>query len=99
VQTLSLFTHTRFNQWKFTSLLSRADFKLHLTLSWALYLPLYSLLPLTFPEFRRSIVFYPATNMSNLGNIGYRWRTQPVPVTGFLNFITRLHTRSFVHRF
>jgi hypothetical protein len=25
---------------------------------------------LTFPEFRRSIVFYPATNMSNLGDIG-----------------------------
>jgi hypothetical protein len=27
-------------------------------------------LPLTFPGFRRSIVFYQATNMCNLGDIG-----------------------------
>jgi hypothetical protein len=40
------------------------------TLSSTLYLPPDSSLPLTFPEFRRSIVFYPATNMSNLGDIG-----------------------------
>jgi hypothetical protein len=39
------------------------------------FLPPCSLLPLTFPQFRRSIVFYPATNMSNLGDIGCRWRT------------------------
>jgi hypothetical protein len=34
-----------------------------------LYLPPYSSLPLIFPEFRRSVVFYPATNTSNLGDI------------------------------
>jgi hypothetical protein len=28
-----------------------------------------------FPEFRRSIVFYPAANMSNLEDISARWRT------------------------
>jgi hypothetical protein len=40
-----------------------------LNLSSTLYLPPYSSLPLTFPEFRRSIVFYPAPNMSNLGDL------------------------------
>jgi hypothetical protein len=69
-QTLSLFPRTRFNHWEFAYLLSRADFTPRLTLSSTFYLPPYSSLPLTFPEFRRSIVFYPATNMSDLGNIG-----------------------------
>jgi hypothetical protein len=66
-QTFSLFPHTRFNQWKFAYLLSRADFTPRLTLSSTLYLPPYSSLPLTFPQFRRSIVFYPATNMGDVG--------------------------------
>jgi hypothetical protein len=69
-QTLSLFPHTRFNQWKSGDLLSRADFAPRLTLSSTLYLPPYSLLPLLFAEFRRSIVFYPPTNMINSGDIG-----------------------------
>jgi hypothetical protein len=69
-QTPSLFPHTRFNQWKFADLLSTADFTQRLTLSSTHYLPPYSSLPLTFPEFRRSIVSCPATNMSNLGDIG-----------------------------
>jgi hypothetical protein len=51
-QTLSLFPHTRFSQWKFAYLLSRTDVTPPLTLSSTLYLPPYSLLPLTFPDFR-----------------------------------------------
>jgi hypothetical protein len=52
-------------------LLSRADFTPRLIFSSTFYLPPCSSLPLTFPEFRRSIIFYPASNMSNLGDIGY----------------------------
>jgi hypothetical protein len=69
-QMLSLFPHIRFNQWKLAYLLSRADFTPRLTLSSTLYFPPYSSLPLTFPTFRRSNVFYLATNVSNLGDIG-----------------------------
>jgi hypothetical protein len=69
-QRLSLFPYARFNQRKFVYLLSRADLAPRLTLSSTLYLPPDSSLPLTFPELRRSIVFYPATNLSNLGDIG-----------------------------
>jgi hypothetical protein len=69
-QTLSLFPHTRFNQWKFAYLLLRADYTPRLTLSSTLYLSLYSSSLLTSPEFQRSIVLYPATNMSSLGDIG-----------------------------
>jgi hypothetical protein len=69
-QTLSLFPHTQSSQWQFLYSLLRADFTPRLTVSSALYLLPYSSLPLTFPEFRLSIVFYPATNMSNLRDIG-----------------------------
>jgi hypothetical protein len=55
-EALSLFPYTRFNQWKFAYFLSRADFTPRLTLSSTLYLPPYSSLPLTFSEFRGSIV-------------------------------------------
>jgi hypothetical protein len=69
-QTLSLFPQTRVSQWKFAYLLSRADSMPRVTLSSTLYLPSYSLLSLTFPEFRPSIVFYRASNMPSMGDIG-----------------------------
>jgi hypothetical protein len=70
-----IFPHTRVNQWKSAYLLSRADLRPHGSPSSTLCLPPYSSLPLTSPEFRCSIIFYRVINMSNLGDIGYLWRS------------------------